>query len=416
MRFSFACSTTELNIKDIVFLLKKVNVFLNRLRSIKHALGAKIRAILLLDHPPRQNIRWITRETRSISSKDYVKRFGGTWYAVIPQGDTIVPSEANYGNIRASTGNQPFPCRELGVVALANGIVYGKESWILGRNSLHLSDLANDERIAAGRKRYIPRVMPRARYLKGKALSIASDYCFHYGHWLVESLPRLELFKRAGFNIDELDYILCNKVLPGTPNNLFNTLGLPSEKLIWIDSQSIYRVETLFATSFPNPWNQVHHWIPEFLQRKFLPVSLKQPWRRLYLTRKGYSRNPINEDEVNKVLLDFGFEFFNPEDSQESHVIFSQASMVVGCVGSAMAGLMFCSPGAKVLEFIPTDMLGSSKYMANSSRLVYGCIICRSMNLEEGELNQDPLSQSSYSDFYVDVKLLRNALSAMINC
>jgi len=392
----------------------KLNVFINRLRSIKHALNIKIRSILVLDHPPQKKIRWVTKETLSISSNEYVKSFAGIWHPVFSQGDTIVPSEVNYGTISVNIGNQPLPFRELGVVELSNGIVYGKEGWILGSRGLLLSDLANYERIAAGRQRYIPRAMPRTKHLKGRALSIVSDYCFHYGHWLVESLPKLELFKKAGFEIDNLDYIFCNKVLPGTPRNLFESLGLPSEKLIWIDDKSVYSVETLFATSFPDPWNQVHYWIPEFLQRNFLPANAKKPWRKLYLTRKGYSRNPANEAEVNQILHDYGFEFFNPEDSSCSHVIFAQASMVVGAVGSAMAGLMFCSPGTKVLELIPTDMLGSSKYMAASSRLIYGYIICRSVNLGKDEFNLDPLSQSSYSDFHVDAELLSNALSAMI--
>ena len=94
----------------------------------------------------------------------------------------------------------------------------------------------------------VPRFLPRGKRLKGVSLTIASDWGPHCGHWLVESFPRLDLFRKAGFKLDDVDHFLCSKPSSATPEKLFSQLNIPIEKCIWIDPNDreiSYRPDTL---------------------------------------------------------------------------------------------------------------------------------------------------------------------------
>lgn len=82
------------------------------------------------------------------------------------------------------------------------------------------------------------------------------------------------------------------------------------------------------------------------------------PERRLYLSREGAAiRKVTNEPAVIAMLSRYGFECIEtggiPFKRQAE--LFLSADIVVAPCGAALANLMFCRPGTRVLEFFPAD-------------------------------------------------------------
>jgi capsular polysaccharide biosynthesis protein len=96
----------------------------------------------------------------------------------------------------------------------------------------------------------------------------------------------------------------------------------------------------------------------------------------------------------------------NPADD------FAAAEMVVSPHGGVLADLVFCTPGTRVLELLPTDHAAPYSYtLSLAAGLEYGCLVCRSLH-ERPEGLRTP----STSDFTVDIDELAAALAGMQSC
>lgn len=104
------------------------------------------------------------------------------------------------------------------------------------------------------------------------------------------------------------------------------------------------------------------------------------PERRLYLSREGAGiRRVTNEPAVVAMLERYGFESVEtgsiPFARQAE--LFQAADVIVAPCGAALANLMFCRPGTRVLEFFPGDyaddcFLRMSRALGFEYRYVFG--------------------------------------------
>lgn len=93
----------------------------------------------------------------------------------------------------------------------------------------------------------------------------------------------------------------------------------------------------------------------DFLRFRF-GAPAPRPGRRLFVSR-GESRKRwlLNREDVERAVAKAGFEIVHPETLPfaEQVALFSQASVVAGESGAALANLGFCPPGTAVLEIQP---------------------------------------------------------------
>lgn len=85
-------------------------------------------------------------------------------------------------------------------------------------------------------------------------------------------------------------------------------------------------------------------------------ISAGPKFRKLYLSRAAQrGRRLTNESNLWKALEPMGFEMLSPEalSHQDQVRMFSEAAMVVGASGAALANLMFCQPGCTAIELRP---------------------------------------------------------------
>ena len=78
--------------------------------------------------------------------------------------------------------------------------------------------------------------------------------------------------------------------------------------------------------------------------------------RRLLVERKGPTRKIQNFDEVQAFLTHEGFEtvFLEGMSIREQILLFQSAEFVIGTHGAGLTNLLFCEPGTKVLDFMPS--------------------------------------------------------------
>jgi capsular polysaccharide biosynthesis protein len=122
-------------------------------------------------------------------------------------------------------------------------------------------------------------------------------------------------------------------------------------------------------------------------------------------------RHIVNEEEVERLLAEFGFETVScgsmPVEAQMT--LFNRADAVIGVHGGGLTNLIFSEPGTQVLEIFGTEAAqGVSNYRVVCSRLgmPYGRFLAGSVDTGAGREPHD-------LDLKVDCDHLRTALKAL---
>lgn len=345
-----------------------------------------------------------------LSSVQYAKKFDANWYKVYEK----VPVEnfppTFYGSTLADLQRRldsEFP--EAGVLELERAYLYGQQGWIFSKEGYFLPDHSWYSQHVDEIK-HIPRYLKIDKYLKGTCLTLASDFATgSYAHFLLDCISRLELFKKAGFRISDVDYFFCPKPPSTTAQHFLAALEIPNDKCIWADDnhQKIVHFEKLLAPTFPGIRRNYPKWVPEFLRSELLCEEVPSNKRRLYISRTGCRRNVVNEEAIEFILRKYDFEIYNPVEHENQPFDFAESAIIVGPHGGGLSNLAFCQRGTKVLELIPTDHVYPYYYtISNAAGLDYSCMVCQSTQ----ERGKDAWGPSSY-DFYVDEYEFDNALS-----
>jgi hypothetical protein len=196
-----------------------------------------------------------------------------------------------------------------------------------------------------------------------------------YWHWLFDSVSRLSLMEH--FPSD-------TRVLtpPLTPWMRWFLERLDLEGRIIETESTALRVENFY---FSSPSSMTGCWNPyavDFLRRSFLtcgsPPSSSLP-KRFYIIREGYTRGIANEQGVRDHFKSQGWALIAPEKLSipDQIALFRDAEAIAGLHGSALTNLLWCSPGASVIEFTPANfMSGAFEWLSIINRLSHRYILC----------------------------------------
>jgi hypothetical protein len=330
------------------------------------------------------------------------------WHRAYPAQPSGYAPPVCFGPTRVDfddTLSDSFP--ELGVVELTSGRVDCRAGWVFDANNTLLPECSwfgmDVEKINLPRPELPPRDIP------GVALTLLSNWSErNYGHLLLDSLSRLHLFEKAGLNLRDCDHVVC----PGNPNSkaaqLVQELGIPFSKCLWSAENGKLAFDTLFATSFPGVRRNYPPWLAQFLRER-LGTPARPSHRRLFVVRSGGRRNVSNEAELRAGLRDLGFEIYDPIEHPKSRADFAEAQFVVGAHGAGLTDIVFCPPGAALLELMPSDhMLPYYCTLAQAALLKYGCVL----GLSAGRRRKKSWGPSPF-DFSVDVEVVRAAIATM---
>jgi len=201
--------------------------------------------------------------------------------------------------------------------------------------------------------------------------NIAGHY--YYGHWMLDTLPRLALLERSGIAWDKL-------VAPQATHfhrDTLRLLGIDANRII---AERDLHIESarLVVPTLPGLPGNPPRWACDFLRDRFLPLAAASTRsdRRIYISReKTRTRHVLNEQELMKALETRGFERVLLEDLSfvDQVRLLHEASAVVSPHGTCLTNLIFCRPGTSVIEiFSPRYVTAAWFSLAKQLDLDYG--------------------------------------------
>lgn len=238
------------------------------------------------------------------------------------------------------------------------------------------------------------KIYKNVKKVSGRVAVIARIRSECYGHWLVDVLSRLALLEM--FNID-YDWLYVPMHLSFMKESLV-AWGVDIRKIIEpIEGNEYIQADELIVPSLPFRRDFCKDdlvldlfcmtcfcskWYVDFLRNKILSLVKNELFisdfsKKIFISRKDASRRKIiNEDEIYALFEERGFKRFNMSDYSflEQVALFQQAEAIVAAHGSALANLIFCQPGAKIVEIFQNRPDSSFYYLAQLVDLNYKSI------------------------------------------
>lgn len=269
----------------------------------------------------------------------------------------------------------------------------------------------------------LPRVssteIPPAAEIEGKVAILTGAAANDYAGWMLDVLPRIELIRRSGIELDSIDWFVVNKSELPFQQETLALLEIPPIEILSSDRYPQIVATELIVPSFPQYLDWVSAATIEFLRETFLAQTNSpeaEPPERIYLSpRNTPDGKLINEAEVISLLSQYGFQtvFLEAMSVSERVSLFAQAKAIVAPHGSGLANLAFCEPQTTVIElfspnYLRTDYWAISKHLRlNHCYLIgdrFDCDFLRNL------MYQSPAAE----DILVDLKSLESILTMLL--
>jgi capsular polysaccharide biosynthesis protein len=229
--------------------------------------------------------------------------------------------------------------------------------------------------------------------LAGRALTLGSTWGAGFGHFETDALGRLAIVERAGFTVSDFDHVLVPPPLSPAAQTLLDRVGVEPGRLHLVTDALSYIADELVAPSYPGARRQYSPVIADYLRGLARP--LRPPHRKLYVSRREAGRCPVNVDEVEDLVRQFGFEVYEGAGRPDQASDFAEASVVVGPSGAGLANVIFCAPGTTVVELLSdAHVYPYDATLAQAAGLRYGYVLGESVE-------EPPEWGPSHADFVV---------------
>jgi hypothetical protein len=201
---------------------------------------------------------------------------------------------------------------------------------------------------------------PPVHEVPGRLGVLAARGDSNYYHFLIDVLPRLGVLEQA-VGAPEPDQWYVSVTLP-FQGQLLDLLGLKADQRLDAASVPHVRAAELVVPGLPATTEKNPPWVVSWLRSRLLPgVDVSGPRTRIYVTRGTSANNRAvrNEAAVGSLLESYGFVGIDPGSLSVEEQIrtFARAELIVAAHGAALANLVFCSPGTRVIELFPAGYL-----------------------------------------------------------
>jgi Glycosyltransferase 61 len=238
------------------------------------------------------------------------------------------------------------------VALIKNGSIwkYGYNFFVVTPNNKILGDLV----FKGWWENFDPNKIPPPTQYVTSATILTGSATNNYYHWLFDVLTRIHLIKMNGFDVDK--YIFDKLQWPIQFETL-DRLGIPRNKIMQIEDQNFHlKAENLVVASIPELTGSCPKWAVDFIRGTFLEnqnIIKTKEFERIYISREDANwRKIANEDEVVNYLSKKGFRkvVLSSLPLMEQIKIFSSARIIVSPNGAQLGNVVFCDPGAIIIE------------------------------------------------------------------
>lgn len=193
----------------------------------------------------------------------------------------------------------------------------------------------------------------RERWLDGASLLLGASP--NYYHWFVDNVPRLLLARHVA-DLRGLR-LMVHAPLLGYHRQTLALLGVDSDLLEPVAADESLTGERVLVPGLLASSALCHPMVPDLLRRA-LPSRAPGRHERIYLSRQDApTRRLTNEDELTALLARYGYVRVVPGelDVQAQIDLAAGARHLVAVHGAAVTNLLFCDPGASVVEIHSTE-------------------------------------------------------------
>jgi capsular polysaccharide biosynthesis protein len=357
------------------------------------------------------------------STLDWISQFGRKMQADIQLVDAsyIAVNKAPktiYAHIRRTLSmDQDYVCPQTFVACVPRGRVLA-DGIIITPDDQLLDDVSVTFRSSADTLANIRRYWSaqQIRDVDGTVAVLATYGGSLYYHWLFQLLPRFELIRRAGHNVEDIDHFLVSTPKAQFQRESLEALAIDNNKIIDSSTAPYLRARKLIVPSVPLSGGCFAPWMCEFLRSTFLSGYDRQgksSGRRLYILRGNASyRRVLNEAEVVQHLGRLGFEamLFETLTVRQQAATMASCDVVVAPHGGGLSNLVFCSPGTKIIEIFSAELVAAYYWkLSNQLGLDYYYMLGKApaAALEPNYAQ----SWDAHRDIEVDLDTLRKTLA-----
>lgn len=196
--------------------------------------------------------------------------------------------------------------------------------------------------------------------LERAAIFMAWGGLHNYGHFLIDCLPALATAMQAGAT--ERFPAIAPPLLPWHRELLSLLLGQAPQPRV-IEAPLVRIKDAVFATAMDHFLHAPNAPLDRVRERILTAAAVDPSGgaKKIYVSRLGsLKRFLVNEAELEAELVARGFTIVKPEtlSVREQVALFHQAEVIVAPAGAALANVLFCRPGAKVVELQPSNFTG----------------------------------------------------------
>ncbi len=326
-RIPFTAQSLGLPVKEIRSVRQWVNEQRQRLDWIERCKGPHYESL-------QESLTLIRRLPRSVIAREVPRAFSFESYHVL---------------------NELFVARipEARIVG-TSGAVITPDGGLLEESMWGMGWLQKDRALNSFKLKYERR--------QGNFYTIASLFSEGYAHWVLDTLPRLYALDRSP--TDDLQ-IIVSRPLADWHKESLAMLGLENMRFVALEDRCL-QLETLYFPGYVGDPGNHHPQGCRWLRERFLKDYKKERGtRRLYITRRlARGRRVLNEEELQPILNDYGFEIVETENlSFRGKVeLLSDAEIVVGPHGGGLTNLLFAPQSCRVLELFDPGHLNAAYY------------------------------------------------------
>jgi hypothetical protein len=250
---------------------------------------------------------------------------------------------------RLLRGDVIQPASQSFVATLPHGRVTHDAGLVMTADDAVIEELsglgfASDDPTNPLRLSHLPRPSPTPH-----AVAVVTTGPNHnYYHWLLEAVPRLDLYERSGIACDRIYAPIRQRFQRET----LSLIGIPSDRILPATRHSHLAPARLVVSSFHGGLSRAKI---DFLFHRL--TAHMGPWtgpgRRIFISRGSRAaRSIVNERDLLRSLHPLGFERHRLEGMPLAQQIslFHRAECVIGPHGAGLTNLAFCQPGTKVIE------------------------------------------------------------------
>jgi hypothetical protein len=207
-----------------------------------------------------------------------------------------------------------------------------------------------------------PGIRPRAEGLSGEYVFLPSNPSMY--HWLED----LAVFFHSVSVAPDARILVARDAVrhdPGWRARREEVLQrFPDRQIVRLDGPT--RVERLVLTAktggmgSPTGLQTLHPTDVVTIRQAFADwLQAGEPAGRYYLSRRGFSRSPRNEADLEAIATDAGFEVLQLAglELRDQAALFSTAAAIAGIHGAALSNAIWLPPGAHVVEFFQHDYI-----------------------------------------------------------